>query len=193
MDQLYGWTWVGSSVCGHCCPRLKDSFKHSVSGTHALPRPPDSRPLWQTPEAAVWGQHPSGTVAVGHKAPAPLFLQSQWAIYSWSMLPFCGHHWGKATGNGWKKTSLVIMNGIFLWKWLQNTFFFLFLKIQQPHLLTDNSLLTQANKIKTRGGRVSWQLETSQAGPTLQVCMSLRRHFSGVTQSTISCFTAAWR
>ena len=33
--------------------------------------------------------------------------------------------------------------------------FFSFLKIQQPHLLTDNSLLTQANKIKTRGGRVS--------------------------------------
>lgn len=43
---------------------------------------------------------PSGTVAIRHRASAPLDLQCQWAVYSWYMSPYWGHHWGKSTEHG---------------------------------------------------------------------------------------------
>lgn len=112
LDQPYKQTWIGNSPL----PRLKGSHRHSALGHTRCPGFPTPGPSAQAQgswvrEGILQGQWPSG-----------IKRQCQWAIYTWLYCPSMGTIEEKTLGIDEGK-SLIIMNGIFLWKWLQNTCF----------------------------------------------------------------------
>lgn len=91
LDQPYKQTWIGSSP-----PSMSEGFTQAFCiGAHPLPRLPHSRALCTGSRQLGEGGHPPRTVTIRNKAPGLLYLQCQWAIYTWPMLPIYGHHWRK--------------------------------------------------------------------------------------------------
>lgn len=169
---------------GHCRPGLEDSYRHSVSGTHRQPRPPTLGPSTQAAEAAGWGQHPSGTVTIRHRASAPLDLQCQRAIYSWYMSPYRRHHWGK-TENGF----LDHKDGHFSLK-MASRYIFFFLHPASTPSNGQHSVNTSKGNWSKRwqsglaaGAARQGQTPVHEPSKTRRWCESVQR----------ICFTAVWR